>query len=221
MTGLKTFWASLEARQEVPNGEAKQEKEYMFFGLLKDFAQLEQADSIERQQQWEIRTEKGCVRVRRSEVTGETSYTLTSKVKREGEEGKEEVELEGSADLFEHFKLHATSGMLKDRYCFKVPDSELVWELDVFYLPNGEPVPWVKIDLEVEEATSLPDWPINFERVITNQNGQRTEEEERLVQTLFGNYYITKPAMEGLESWEALETITKTLFVGIDLNKTA
>lgn len=211
---LRRIMASLEADAlenvslEAVDGNATQEIEYMFFGKLEDFTQLEKADHTEYQEQWEIRTDSGAVRVRRTESDDEVKYILTSKVKREGELGKEEVEIETSEDMFEHFKLHATSGMRKDRYCFNVPDSELVWELDVFHDSKGEIVPWLKIDLEVPGEIKLPEWPVGFTQVITNQNGKRTEEEQAIVGDLFENHYILKPG----KGTNPFDTVTKELF---------
>lgn len=185
--------ASLEGSVD---GKSSKEIEYMFFAKLTDFAQLKKADSVEEQEQWEIRTSSGCVRTRATTVGEKTTYVMTSKVKVEGELGKEEVELEVSEDMFRHFKAHATSGMRKLRFCFNVPDSDLVWEIDVFPNPRseGQYVPWVKIDLEVPGPIKLPEWPIEFERVILEQNGHRSEDDEALVQDLFSNYYIIRPS---------------------------
>lgn len=185
---IRKLMASLEAI----NGEATQEIEYMFFGLLEDFSTLEAADKVEEQEQWSIDSEAGTVRVRRTEVGGVASYVLTSKIKTEGKIGKEEVESETSSDMFDHFKQHGTSGMRKTRYCFNVPNSDLVWELDVFYKDDGEPVEWVKVDLEVAGEIKLPEWPVPFTKVITNQNGKRTPEEQEIVGDLFENHYTLK-----------------------------
>lgn len=211
---LRQFFTNFENESvslEALDGNAVQEIEYMFFGKLEDFSQLERADKIERQEQWEVRTPLGGVRVRRCEAEGEVTYILTSKVKREGEKGKEEVETEVTADMFEHFKLHASTGMRKDRHCFNVPDSELVWELDVFYSASGDPVPWVKIDLEVPGEIALPQWPVEFSEVITNQNGKRSDEEQAIVGDLFENHYILKPT----QSPNPFDAVTKELFKGI------
>jgi hypothetical protein len=51
----------------------------------------------------------------------------------------------------------------------------------------------VKVDLEVKEPLNeLPEFPFSYEKSITNQWNQRTEEEQEFIKQLFAKVY-TKP----------------------------
>ena len=106
-------------------------------------------------------------------------------------------------ELFEQFKLLAPDGFRKRRCRFPVTGTDLVWEVDLFYDHNGNPVDWVKLDLEVPEPLdSIPEFPITYSQAIINQPGKRTMEEEVIVRQLFEKEY-------SLWDKDSLETLAK------------
>jgi hypothetical protein len=83
--------------------------------------------------------------------------------------------------------------MIKDRYFFPVDGSDLVWEVDMFLKPEGGYFDWCKIDLEVTNREDpIPPLPIEFANIITNQTGERTEEEEARVRSLYDVEFLAK-----------------------------
>lgn len=186
---IGSLMASVEAA--AADGNAKVELEYVYFGKIVDFAQLDKADKKQEQEQWEIRVNgphRGNVRVRC--IDGD-KYVLCSKIFQDGQMGKMEVEVPASKDFFEHMKKIATGGMRKTRYIFNIPDSKFFWEVDVYYTADGEQEPWCKIDLEVDsEDYEIPPLPIELTDLITSQYGKRTPEEDAQVNELMKTKFI-------------------------------
>ncbi len=191
------------ALEEAKDGKAVREKEHVVYGRLPDFNDLKKAESMEHQEQWQIRVAKtdanaakGRIRVRKTVTKdGSVEYVNTTKVE-VGEAGSGdniEVPIPTTEGNFLQFRFLAEEGMIKDRYFFPVPDSDLVWEVDVFKKPNGEYYDWVKLDLEVDDLSApLPALPLSLENVITAKFGDRTDAEEARVTALYANEFTAK-----------------------------
>lgn len=188
--------------EEAPQKKLKKEKEFVFYGKIVDFNELK-AKAAEYQEQYEVKipkTEKnatgGRIRVRKM-VKGdkEPKFVLTTKTKLP--DGSDyESDCKTTEENFIQFKYFCEGGMIKDRYSFPVEGYKgLRWEVDVFTGTNGLFHEWVKIDLEIEdesiELANMPPFPIQLSDVITNQNGQRTAEEEAIVRTLYDTVFRT------------------------------
>lgn len=181
------------------DGSTKVEKEIVTFGKIVDFKQLEKADRKESQEQWELRSKDsdnlhgGCIRIR---CVDEKKYILTVKtfVPDKGNLSETETELDpehGKALLKEFSKL-SSGGMIKTRYFFNVPDSELVWEVDVYYDEKGNPREWCKIDLEVTDMRiKRPELPIELKEAREIPPKNRSEEEQKFVERLMSKEFIT------------------------------
>lgn len=145
---------SMESAPE-PDGKTQVEKEIEIYGTMRNMNDLDAASGWEIQEQWglyvpgcEENAGSGNVRVRMSQRnTGEPTYVLTTKVK--AANGNLECEAPSSVDMFNLFKILASSGLRKKRYYFPIAGTEMEFEVDVFTGPTGAPVPHVKIDLEV------------------------------------------------------------------------
>lgn len=186
----------LEAQAD---GQTRAEKEIVTYGQIVDFSELEKADRKEDQEQWEIRSrdEKnqyaGCVRIR---CLNGSTYILTTKTFKsdKGDLMETEVELpaEVGANMMEEFKKLSTGGMIKTRYFFNVPDSELVWEVDVYYDEKKKPRSWCKIDLEVPDLRlKRPELPIQLKDAREVPPKNRTEDDQRFVERLMDREFIT------------------------------
>lgn len=184
-----------EVAQEAQ--EALEEIEYLFFLKIDDFDQLKQAKGKESQEQWSILFQKekveNVIRVRRSVKEGEETFTLTSKVNFAELDGKWELEREVERAHFDQVKGMAQDGLIKERYFFPVDGTDLTWEVDVFYDAQGNPVEWVKLDLEVPARLGkLPDYPIKHTEVFDAQFEERTPEQHQFVTDLFNKHYSVK-----------------------------
>lgn len=185
---IRDIFLSLESSAEA---EVHQEIEYTFFGKVENFDWINEAASSEQQEQWEIHVDKGeglfgSVRIR---ATNDQDFVFCTKVKTPGVLGKSEAEQATTRGMFESFRKLATSGLKKTRYNFPVPDSDLVWEIDVFETKEGKLHPWVKIDLEVTDVeVEIPPLPIEFLEKILNQDKKRTPAERDFVTKLFSEY---------------------------------
>jgi len=194
------------ALEERNDGAAQVECEHTFYGRLENFEELKRAVAKEHQEQWEVRLPKtdanggaGRIRVRKTiESNKNPEYVLTCKTK-VGTDGDEmEVPVPTTEGMFEQFKLMAEQGMIKDRFMFQVEGMDLVWEIDLFYLPgqevgSGQYYEWCKIDLEVANRTDpIPPLPFHFAELITAPEGRRTEAEEQRVRGLYDTVFVTK-----------------------------
>ena len=184
---------SLIARCLTPSVEStSMELEYTFYAKLKDKKQLEQAASSEFQSQWDIRFAydniKGTVRCRKTAVGSEDpTYTLCFKKVVEGHTGRTETEVQADSEVFDAVKSMAVSGMRKTRYKYPVPDSNLVWEVDVFQDLDAEEIEWVKLDLEVDQPLEkIPPFPVDLIDVIDPS-------EKDKIKDLLDNVLTVKP----------------------------
>lgn len=168
------------------DGKAYQELEYTFYGKIKDFAQLERAQSSETHEQWQLPLDtEQPVKARIRLIDGKRP-TLTTKVRHEGSHGAMEVDSDISPDLFRSLRMAAINGYKKTRYNFPVKGADRKWEIDVFLSASGEPHPWVKIDYEVGElGERIPKLPIDFEEIIVEGGKDQTMEERRFVRHLW------------------------------------
>lgn len=158
----------------------------------------------------------GTFRVRKERGRGEPNwfYTATTKTVVPGKAGKEEKTREIDESFFNTIKGMATKGMYKLRCTFPIPgtantwpagtnnyNDALCWQIDVF-TPVGDTVDsdsnapgkffgWVKVDLESPtQLTTIPEFPLDFERAITEQYGSRTEEDEAMVSSWYQSAFI-------------------------------
>ncbi len=181
-----------------PTGVAFNEKEYVFYARMTDDTILDKAQSFTIQEQWEIKIPKsnenaksGRIRIRRIDDKGTVSFVLTTKIKLDI--GEQEVELTASEDAFKQFKLLASSGMHKKRYIFPIENTDLKWEIDVFFLSDMKMSDYVKIDLEVKDnLNKIPPLPPGFTDIIYNQKSKLTEAEKKKIQGLYDAIFRKK-----------------------------
>jgi hypothetical protein len=199
---------ALSLEEEDTSGKASMEIEKVFYGRLVDHSELLKASSKEHQEQWQIKVPmttdnagSGSIRVRRTVPdltdTNNAKYVLTTKLKT-GVSGEQiEASIETTEDQFKAFKVLSDNGMVKDRFHFPVPDSQLVWEVDVFYakgaeVGSGNYHEYVKIDLELPSMdTPLPPFPIRLTDLIVSQYGERSPEAEAIVRGLYDHEFKT------------------------------
>lgn len=186
---LDLWAASTESHED---GIKAQEIEYTFYAKISDMSALKDAYEIEEQEQWLVPIDtdvKGKMRIRR---VGDGRFLQCTKIKRPGQEGSEEVEQEITEDMFHHLREMGEGGYKKYRHYFKVPASDLVWEVDVFLAPSGEKHSWVKIDLEVPNLdTKVPDLPFEVDEIITHQGNDLTYEERQFINNLWNKEWVS------------------------------
>lgn len=193
---LKRVTAQLSLEDAGPVGIRTRELEYTFYGQVCNLGDLEKNSfKKEDQEQWLVPIDtpiKGKARIRM--IDGKT-YVLTTKIRRTAIKGSEEVECIISQDMYNSLKEMGTGGYRKTRYIFQVPNSTLVWEIDVFKNALGEDCDWVKIDLEVpDESTPIPELPLPFIQVITHQPKDYDATEKGIVDNLWDNVWVSMDA---------------------------
>lgn len=191
-TVLESLAVALES---TPEGKLEREIELVFYAKVDNLDWTQQAAETELQEQWEVRLParhdpngSGVVRTR---AVNNSEYSIGMKYRTKGKEGSLEVEHPITKEMFDVYKLFATSGFIKRRHKFPVPDSDLVWEVDLYYDRDGKPFDWVKIDLEVPNmSVERPPYPIPFVQIVENQYEQRTKEEHALIDSVFDSFKL-------------------------------
>ncbi len=188
--------ASLEDHND---GKSRIEKEFVYFIKLEDVSTFMEnnKDKAVLQEQYEIKIPKvpesrytSRIRVR---AIDDTKYVLCVKAHAEGKSTIEN-ELDTTLDMFDLFKAITAFGQKKTRYTLPIADTDLAWEVDIFQKTDGSLCEWIKIDLEVPEEfviqNKLPALTDYFQTTesITNQWGERTEQEEALLKTIYDSF---------------------------------
>lgn len=193
MSKLKKLRLSLE--ELVDEGVTKQEIEYTFFARCDNMDWINPELLTEQQEQAEVHVPLvdnnfGQIRVRSID---DSKYELCIKVKLTDELGKREAEQATTKDMFDLMLLIAPHSLRKKRYCYPIDGTDLKWEVDVFENAEGVAYNWIKIDLEVNDPdTVIPEFPIELAEVIMNQGVQRTEQENKTIETLFDAWAIKR-----------------------------
>lgn len=178
--------------ENLEDGKASREKEYVWYGRLTNPEALSKAASQETQKQSAIKGKGGTIRVRETIAMGQVRYTLTAKAY-SGRGDAQEVSTPVSKDLHETFKAISGESMDKIRYTFPIEGSELKWEVDVFIDAQGNPKEWVKIDLEVPDATNeWPPLPVMLTDTIFGGNNDYTPEQRAKLDELFATVFNNK-----------------------------
>lgn len=188
MSGLND---KISLEENNADGKVHHELEYTFYGEVVRLSDLEKAQEKEEHEQWvvPIENDEDVVEARvRIRAVDNRRWLLTTKIKRKGMLGWEEISHDISQPLFNHLREMAINGYKKTRYTFKIEGSELNWEVDVFKDLNGQPHPWVKIDLEVkskDDDISKYKLPVPFRQIIQHQKGDLDEKEKAWVDNLW------------------------------------
>lgn len=178
------------------------EREYEIYGEVSDREVLKSlSERIEYQEQWGLPTEHGNLRIRKTQIGDDITYTLTIKDKREGETIETETDVTEAA--FMAMKAIVPEGLVKTRYVIPVEDSELKLEVDVFSGDRGTSS-IVKIDLEVAEDQSVDQVKIPFklENVRVIKPGRKSEEDLEFVRELFDKEYTIRNLRKSEEEGE-------------------
>lgn len=191
------------------------EKEITIYGRVEDFSQLKTADIREKHEQWHIRVQRtnenassGTVRVRKIEVPDVgIRYEYTVKTPSVNDSEEIETTTEANEQMFIQFRFMSESGMIKHRYTFEIPGSELKWELDAYPDGKGGYHPWVRMELEVPDLDQqLPEFPIQFGEVILPEGFGNMENETReaAIDALFKEFFCTPNMYLGQQKEEEL-----------------
>lgn len=201
------------ALEERTDGKSENEIEIEVYGKLVDVGQLFKAMSKEHQTQYQIRVFRDdkfnaadCVIRERMVIPNivdfhHTQYVNTRKTFDDVVDGNNSVSVVSSEDGFKQMSRLARDAMIKDRYSFPISGTDLVWEVDCFYMPGAEIGsanyhPWVKIDLEVDnlgQVNELPPLPIELTDVlVVKDKAELTPEQKSFIEQLYNDYFRTK-----------------------------
>lgn len=210
------FAGVLAVEAEAADGKVTQEIEHMFYAKVTAPETLLNALCVEIQEQWGLWVDKtdknagsGSNRVRKTitkqivngefdNVNSATSYVMTTKLKR-NDGSALEIASQSSEDGLKAFRLLADSGMIKHRYRFPIPGTELTWEVDAFIEPGESKystkyVGWVKIDLEVKDINQpIPALPDGFTDMFDSKIENPTPEQQEIIDKMQGYLSLPNP----------------------------
>ncbi len=191
LTGALNVLTLKPALEDLENGVAAKEKEYVWYGRLTDLSVLEKAIGKEAQSQASIKQNNGTIRVRKVTENGSVRFVLTAKAwKGRGE--CDEVSQASSNDLYDVFCKMAGQTMDKVRFKFPGPNNT-VFELDMFTNPDGSYKEWCKVDWEVPDVvTDFPPLPFVLEDVIFGGNDDYTPEQRKEVDRLLNKEFVNE-----------------------------
>lgn len=181
------------ALEDLENGVAAKEKEYVWYGRLTDRSVLEKAISTEVQSQASLKINDCTLRVRKIIGNGSMRFVMTGK-RWIGRGECSECSHASSQDMYDIFCAMAGQTMDKIRFKFQGP-GDTVFELDMFTNPDGSFKEWCKVDWEVPMAvTEFPALPFVLEDVIFGGNDDYTAEQRKSVDKLLNKEFINPVA---------------------------
>jgi hypothetical protein len=153
------------ATEEITDGEQREERELCFVGRISHADILEKAIRIEHHEERVLfLTPKEAevmarLRIRRCTINGETTDTLTFKVRGTEEQFNKESSVPCPQGLFDLFSIIPDVRCNeKTRYVFALGEPYSTygeeWEVDVFELADGTTSTWCKIDYEIKHDPS-------------------------------------------------------------------
>lgn len=189
---LRSVFESSSLTQE----QTADEIERVWFAKIDDFTQFDRASESETHEQWEyrlFRDDKPIGTLRSRKIDEGDRYELTIKTYRKDGAGSVETNLASTDDVHAAIAMLADRVLRKTRYVIPTQvkhngeDVELKWEIDVFYLPDGEREPWVKIDLEIpDESVPTPSIPFKYSDIINASfDSTMTGDQRKVVDDLF------------------------------------
>lgn len=180
---LATINPNLEGLQD---GVLSKEIEFTFYAHVKDLSELESAPFKEKHEQWKLPIQSDGTKRLRIRRVDDRRATITTKISRTGMVGWEEIDEHIGIPLFDHLKEMSTSGYFKHRYTFPIIGTQLKWEIDVFQNQTGQPHPWVKVDLEVDNLDmKIPELPFEFDDFICENDDNMSSSDRRQIDMLW------------------------------------
>lgn len=214
-TLISLAMASNEA--EDMSGRTSAEIERVLYCRVGNFDFLDKANAAERQEQWSVKIEKteensgsGSIRVRKSinlrEPGTPAVFVLATKLDVGQKGSSAETPEQSSEDQFKVFKYFGNKGMLKDRYSYDIPETDLKWEVDCFPKEGQLYSEWVKVDLEKwPRGKALPELPFEALEMIDGSAGYLTAENEAKVKELYDSIFLIPNQMTPLMNYEPEE----------------
>lgn len=174
------------------DGKPHREYEYTFYVKLSDMSQLDKADHVEEHEQWKIPVDTEANARMRIRLTDNRRATITTKEFQDNERDAKEITEPIGHDMFAALRRMGKDGYKKTRHCFKIPNSDRIWEIDVFMSKTGTPHPWVKIDYEIdpENPHSIPELPLDIEDSFLDNGPKQTLEQKRFVRKLWREEWL-------------------------------
>lgn len=195
------------------------EVERVFYCYTNDFKQLDKLAKFTKIEQCEIISDYGPDRSKggtiRARCYDDSRYELTMKKSVAVDKGFSaiESELKLNKQEYETFKLIATSRYTKLRY--KIKSDQGLWDIDVLIDKDGNPLPWMKVDLESTNNTSaLPEFPFKCDVWFENTKGVLTAKQSYLKDYIFNMVIVYNP--KGMTT-----LLTERKFKPMDINNLA
>lgn len=189
----------IPSNEEAATGVTEKEPELCFYLHATDLQELRGAIAAIEQEQYSMpsfdskKKFLGNIRIRRTRDSKNPNNKFVMTIKNKTVGDTDSTAYEVTEDIFLQFrKLVDGAGLYKHRYVFTIPDSDLVWEVDVFSDGEGGYFEWVKLDLEYPEGQKpekTPPFPISYDKVLTHGKDEDVDQ----IRELYDRYFQLKP----------------------------
>jgi hypothetical protein len=211
----------------------QRETEIVLYARIHNFDNLKLADKKESHEQWSVNAPFGKVRVRKTtapELAPKFETTVKTRNGKLGMNDGDETNLVCDESYFESFKAISSEGMIKDRFVFKASkvtmkgntgdenlnaSEDVIFEVDVFKDKQGNYLPYVKIDIEINKLMarlgqskldttklkfdiSIRQLPLQLTDVIRGDDD--SEDKRAFIKELYAKYFVTKRTPGGDEA---------------------
>lgn len=168
---------------------------FTIYAVLSDPESLSKASTVEVRERRLLTNEEdetGSVVVVYLNKVNEAGYYMSTKLIHKNATSIEQVHVPISEASYKHLSRITHNNIPFERHKFPCPNSELVWEVDVFKGADGQRHEWVKIDLEVKDMNDdVPPLPFPCDEYFLDFPGIVTNEQKSFVNRLWTREWLS------------------------------
>lgn len=176
------------------NGETKAGYVFTIYAKPSNMEEFTQATTLERREQFvvfqDVNDNKDLVTLKINKVN-DIGFYQTTTLQTSDSKALEQVSVPLSEAAYNHLALVGYCGYRFERFRFPVPNSEQVWEVDVFRDSSGQRHPWVRITIETNDLQSeVPPLPFKCDEYILDFKGIVTAEQASFIDRLYNTCWV-------------------------------
>lgn len=177
------------------DGESRAGYVFTIYAKVNNLNVLNESRTLERREKRLILDEthdSGKRLVMTIHKVNDIGYYQSTKLQYPNSQAIEQVMVPISRAMYDHMVLIALSGIQFERFKIDVPNTEMVWEIDVYRGADGQRHNWVKMDLEVPNSLQgeLPPIPFPIDDYIIAVPGVITPKQETFIESLYRTEWV-------------------------------
>lgn len=168
---------------------------FTIYALVSNFEEIALADTLEKREKRFVLDETNPQGIRVTQAihkVNDIGFYSTTKLSHPESQLVEQVQCPISSGMYNHLALVSEYGIQFERAKFPVPNSELIWEVDIYKSRSGERSHWVRADLEVSDIeTEVPKMPFACDDYIFDFPGVITDEQRLFIEKLYKHEWVS------------------------------